>query len=116
MPIVSFNTDALFQELAPPVPVKAPIGEPIAETRSKALPGEGASRVGVWECTPGVWRRQIVQAEMCVILSGKAIFEPDDGEPVAVESGSTHYFPPNSRGVWRIVETTRKIFITFDEG
>jgi len=116
MPIVSFNTEDLFRELPAPVPVKEPIGEPVAETRSKSIPGESASRVGVWECTPGVWRRQIVQAEMCVILSGKAIFEPDNGKPVTVEAGSTHYFPPNSLGVWRILETTRKIFIVFNEG
>ncbi len=115
MPIVSFVTDDLFRDLPAPVPVKAPMGAPVSETRSRALPGQGGSRVGVWECTPGVWRRQIVQAEMCVILSGKAVFEPDEGEPVAVEAGTTHYFPPNSLGVWRILETTRKIFITFDE-
>ncbi len=116
MPIVSFNNDDAFAALPAPIPVKEPIGEPVAETRSVATQGQGASRVGVWECTPGVWRRQIVQAEMCVILSGKAVFEPDGGEPVSVEAGTTHYFPPNSLGIWRILETTRKIFITFNEG
>lgn len=114
MPILSFRAEDLFADLPPPIPVKVPIGDVIAETRSQSLTGEGA-RVGVWECTPGVWRRQVTQAEMCVIVSGRAVFEPTEGEPIAIEPGSTHYFPPNSLGVWRILETTRKIFVVFDE-
>lgn len=115
MPILCLKADEMLAELPPPVPVKFPIGSPVAETRSRATAGEGASRFGVWECSPGVWRRQVVQAEMCMILSGRALFEPDEGEPVSIEAGGAYYFPANSVGVWRIVETVRKTFVTFDE-
>jgi uncharacterized cupin superfamily protein len=115
MPIISFKSDALWDQLPDPVPVKAPIGVPVAETRALSFAGAAKTRTGVWECTPGVWRRQIVQAELCTILSGRAVFEPDDGESLTVEAGDTHYFSAGSLGVWRIEETMRKVYIVFDE-
>jgi uncharacterized cupin superfamily protein len=44
------------------------------------------------------------------------VFEPDDGEPMHIKAGDVIYFPENSGGVWDVRETSRKIFILFDEG
>ncbi len=115
MPIISFQPANLLENLPEPTPVKVPIGEPVAETRTTSFQGEAASRAGVWECSPGVWRRQILQAEFCTFLEGEAVFEPDEGEPVRIKAGDAVYFPANSGGIWRIEKTLRKVFIVFDE-
>ncbi|MGY9058689.1 MAG: cupin domain-containing protein, partial [Candidatus Puniceispirillales bacterium] len=40
-------------------------------------------------------------------------FTPDDGEPINIEAGDVVYFPANSTGVWEIIETTRKSYLTY---
>lgn len=115
MSIIALNPADLLPNLPAPVPVKEPLGPVVAETRSQSFPGNAATRAGAWQCTPGDWRRQILQAEFCTILEGRAVFEPDVGEPVTLTAGQSFYFPANSTGVWRIEETLKKVFILFDE-
>ena len=97
-------------------PVPVPLGQPVSQVRSAAIPGVGASHHGVWHCTPGTWRRQVTQAEFCYFLSGEAIFRPDGGEPIHICGGQAAYFPPESLGTWEILRESEKIFIVFDEG
>lgn len=96
-------------------PVPQPLGAPVSLVRSAAIAGAGESRHGVWHCTPGIWRRQVVQAEFCYFLSGEAIFRPDSGEPIYICGGQAAYFPPESKGVWEILCDSEKIFNVFDE-
>ncbi|WP_374593549.1 cupin domain-containing protein [Sphingosinicella sp.] len=97
------------------IPVAEPLCEPVSQVRSVSIPGAGASQHGVWHCTPGIWRRQVVQAEFCHFLSGEAIFRPDKGEPVHITEGAAVYFPPKSSGTWEILRDSQKIFIVFEE-
>lgn len=115
MPIQKFAAAEMFEKLPAPVPVPVPLGEPVAETRSLSLSGAASSRSGVWECSPGVWRRQILQAEFCTFVEGRAMFEPDEGEPITIQAGDSIYFPANTAGVWRVETTARKTFVVFDE-
>lgn len=115
MPIVSFRPDELLQVLPDAVPVKVPLGEPVAATRSTSFNGAAASRAGVWECSPGDWRRQVMQAEFCTFLEGEAVFEPDAGEPLTIRAGDAVYFPAGTGGIWRIRKTLKKAFVVFDE-
>lgn len=109
-----FRPDALLAGAAP-APVAQPLGEPVSEVRSTSIPGVGGSQHGVWHCTPGLWRRQVMQAEFCYFLSGEAIFRPDDGEHIHITAGAAVYFPPESRGTWDILSDSRKVFIVFEE-
>ncbi|PZQ24654.1 MAG: cupin [Sphingopyxis macrogoltabida] len=109
-----FRPHELFA-VAATAPVPEPLGEPVSQVRSAAIDGAGTSRHGVWRCSPGRWRRQVVQAEFCYFLSGEAIFRPDRGDPVHISGGEAAYFPPESRGTWEILRESEKIFIVFDE-
>jgi len=117
MPSTQFNIDALFAEAGPAKPVPVPVGEVVSMVTSisRSSMARPANRLGVWECTPGIWRRQVVQAEFCHFLSGRAIFRPDDGDPITIGAGDVVHFPENSTGVWEIIETCRKVFFVFDE-
>lgn len=97
-------------------PVSVPIGEPIAHLKCfEAVElTEKQVEAGVWECSPGVWRRQVRQAELCHFVAGHAFFTPEDGAKIEIKAGDAVFFPPNSRGVWDVRETIRKTYVTFN--
>ena len=64
-------------------PAKLPIGDVVAQSRlgqDVTLEASSAS-VGVWECSPGVFRRHIMNREFSHVVAGWCIFTPDGGEP-----------------------------------
>ena len=108
------RADDLLQVAQPAAPVPQPVGEPVSLVRSASHAGV-SSRHGAWECSPGTWRRQVVQAEFCHFLEGEAIFTPDTGEAIHLRAGESAYFPENSTGVWNILTHSKKVFIVFNE-
>ncbi|WP_395021130.1 cupin domain-containing protein [Dongia sp.] len=92
-------------------PVKEPFGEVIARLRGKAGTREGEPDCGIWECSPGRWRRQVKEAEFTHILAGRCTFTADDGQRIEIAAGDTLYFPAMSMGIWDIQETVRKVYI-----
>ena len=75
------------------------------------LAGAGNSNTGLWECTPGRFERQLPNAEVMHILSGRCSFTPTGGEPLVIRAGDTLFFPAHTTGVWHIEETLRKVFV-----
>lgn len=107
--------DAVRAVLSDVGPVSVPLGYPVARLKcleAVSLP-EKQVEAGVWECTPGVWRRQVTQAELCHFVAGRCTFTPDAGQPIEIRAGDAVFFPPNSRGVWNVKETVRKTYLTF---
>jgi len=98
-----------------PTPVGAPVGEPVANARlagEQRLPGV-AAETGIWECTPGSFRRGVKEAEYSFIICGEGSFTPDGGEPLEFRAGDTLCFPPDSQGTWEIRRTVRKSYVIF---
>ncbi|MGF6483787.1 cupin domain-containing protein [Paraburkholderia sp. JPY419] len=93
--------------------VGIPLSDPACELRGikKVIPGREAIDTGVWECTPGRFRRQITEGEVMHILAGRATFTPDDDHPIAIETGDTVFLSPNTVGIWDIQETVRKVYV-----
>ena len=115
MTIIKLNTASA--ELSAPTPVPVPVGLPVPAvcTVSHASKANARTRTGVWECSPGRFRRQVLQAEFSHFLEGECSFTPDGGETIEIRPGDALFFPANSLGVWDIRSTTRKVFIVFDE-
>ncbi|MNF39516.1 hypothetical protein D3C81_1706380 [compost metagenome] len=98
---------------APAAPVGAPLGQPVALARTalhQELPGQGAS-VGIWECTPGRFRRQVAQAEYSYFICGGGSFTPDGGESIEFGAGDAIYFAADTQGTWDIRQTVRKTYL-----
>src|SRR5437016_7010611 len=97
-------------------PVSVPIGVPIAHLKcfEAVMLKDKQVEAGVWECSPGLWRRQVLQAELCHFVSGHAFFTPEEGDKLEIKAGDAVFFPPNSRGVWDVRETVRKSYVTFN--
>ncbi|RWU25425.1 cupin [Pseudomonas alkylphenolica] len=110
MSITQFkNTDTV--ELQESNPVAVPLGEPVSIASVTAVERSDGVETGIWECTPGRWRRQIVQQEFCHFIKGRCTFTPDGGEPMTIEAGDAILLPANSIGVWDIKETVRKTYV-----
>lgn len=107
--------NALNSPLGAPTPARLPIGEPVAQAataQDQSNEAVGAS-MGVWESSPGVFRRHLKNREFSHIVSGWCIFTPDGGEPVELRAGDAVLFPENCEGVWDIRETFRKTYVLF---
>lgn len=112
---VLLRKDELVAKLGDATPVAAPLGELLSATRvARAYGQPGETSSGLWECSPGRWRRQLVQAEFCHFFEGELVFEPDAGEPIHIKAGDAVFFPANSHGVWDIRQTARKFYVLFN--
>lgn len=107
--------NAAGSALGEATPAKLPIGDLVAHSRlgQDKTVEESAASVGIWECSPGVFRRHIMNREFSHIISGWCIFTPDGGEPVELRAGDAVFFPANSAGVWDIREQLRKTYVIF---
>jgi uncharacterized cupin superfamily protein len=96
-------------------PAVKPEGLPIAEKRGLWFPAHGRGiAMGMWECSPGRWRREVMLAEYAYFISGRGCFVPDGGVPFDIRPGDAIFFPMNTTGTWEITETIRKSFVMFD--
>ncbi len=91
------------------------IGEPVCHLKGlQIIEHKNGSEGGIWECTPGKFIREIMQAELTTFLQGHAIFHPENGAPIEIKAGDVIYFPENSKGTWEIIETVRKAYLCFN--
>ncbi|MEM7361060.1 MAG: cupin domain-containing protein [Pseudomonadota bacterium] len=95
-------------------PVELPISEQISTLRGLVVnEHEDGSEAGIWECSPGIWTRQVMDAEISSFVAGHALFHPDGGDTIEIKAGDSVYFDENSKGTWEVLETTRKVYLTF---
>ncbi len=95
-------------------PVELPISEQVSQLRGIIInEHEDGSEAGIWECTPGTWTRQVMDAEISTFVRGHALFHPENGETIDILAGDTVYFDENSKGNWEVLETVRKAYLTF---
>ena len=92
-------------------PVAVPLSEPVAINSTHDVEHADGVAAGIWECTPGRWRRQIAQQEFCHFIAGRCTVTPDGGEPLQIEAGDALMLPANCTGIWDVTETVRKTFV-----
>lgn len=100
-------------------------GEPLPERRVEGNPrfktweieqtADGRVSAGVWEATPGAYRAIKGDTwEFCSILSGVSELIEDGKPAVRVQAGDTFVMKPGFEGTWRVIETTRKLWVSQD--
>lgn len=102
-------------QLGVPAPAKLPVGELIAQqsTAQDQTSESIAASIGVWESSPGKFKRHVANREFSHIVKGWCIFTPEGGEPVELHAGDAVLFPANCEGVWDIKEDFRKTYCIF---
>lgn len=103
--------DTAHIELPEAKMVVEPIGEPISAAATLVVESSDKLLAGVWECSPGKWRRQVLAREFSHIIEGHCFFIPDNGQPVELKAGDAVLFPANCHGVWDIRQAVRKSFV-----
>jgi uncharacterized cupin superfamily protein len=91
-------------------------GEPVRLSLKEAFaaPDERIN-TGVWEATPGQFRRAVMDAEFCHFIAGHATFVSDAGQRFEFRAGDAAYFPPRTLGTWTIHETLRKTYVVWKD-
>ncbi|WP_043228505.1 cupin domain-containing protein [Pseudomonas sp. CF161] len=66
---------------------------------------------GVFECTPGSYRRSVKEAEVMHFLQGAGSFTPDGEKALEFGVGDTFFFEANTQGTWIISDVMRKLYV-----
>lgn len=73
---------------------------------------DGTLSIGIWECTPGRFTADRTQSsETCHIISGRVEMRHPDGATEQLGPGDLLVLPLGWKGEWRILETTRKLYV-----
>lgn len=96
-----------------PAPDRLISGNPQLKTWAQDEAHGALVHTGVWEATPGVTHSiKGTTFEFCHILSGVVELTPEGGEPVTYKAGDSFVMKPGFVGVWKTIETVRKIYVT----
>ena len=88
-------------------------GDPLLKTWAQDAAHGDTVHTGVWEATPGVTRSiKGAPFEFCHILSGVVEIIPAGGDPAIYRAGDSFVMKPGFVGVWKTIETVRKIYVT----
>lgn len=80
-------------------------------TKTKSTMTNDGINIGIWECAPGTFKRQVMEREFSHFIYGKGRFTTENGDVFEFAGGDAIYFPANTRGTWMITEPLRKSFI-----
>ncbi|SCX81331.1 cupin domain-containing protein [Microvirga guangxiensis] len=90
-------------------------GNPRFKTWDIETSPDGRVSAGVWEASPGAYRSIKGNTwEFCSILSGVSELTEDGKPTVRLQAGDTFVMKPGFEGTWRVIETTRKLWVTQD--
>lgn len=101
--------EAARPELSAPAPEKLVKGDP--HFTSWDVEEHGTTYAGVWEATPGAWRVSYDEWEYCYIHSGHSVLTEEGGAAHHLRAGDRFVIRPGFRGVWEVIETTRKDYV-----
>lgn len=108
--IFSPKTNDIDIEIGAPKPERVIAGAPVFKTWNLEEQA-GGLYAGIWESTPGAWRIVYDEWEYCRILFGVSIVTEDGGAPIKLETGASLIIRPGFKGIWEVVETTRKEYV-----
>lgn len=110
--IKTIDTNPSFEpDVSGPLPERHILGNPVFSTWLQDSAKDNMS-VGVWEATEGEYKSIKGEAyEFCHIISGIVEITPDGGETVRYSAGDNFVLKPGFVGVWKTIETVRKIFV-----
>lgn len=69
---------------------------------------------GVWASEEGEWQVAFTEEEYCRIIDGVSVITAIDGESFTVKAGDEFVIPAGFKGTWKVVEPTRKRFVSYE--
>lgn len=88
-------------------------GNPLLKTWAQDSDKDGRINTGVFEATPGETHSIKGETyEFCHIVHGVIELTEKGKEPVIYRAGDSFVLKPGFVGVWKTIETVRKIYVT----
>jgi uncharacterized cupin superfamily protein len=111
--LIPIDTDPKFTPKdGLPLPERLISGSPKFKTWSQDESRGEMIKSGVWEATPGeTYSIKGTTFEFCHILSGLIEIEETGGETFTFRAGDSFVMKPGFVGIWRTIETVRKIYV-----
>jgi uncharacterized protein len=111
--LITIDTDPDFApKEALPAAERLISGNPSYKTWAQDASKGEKVLTGVWEATPGEqYSIKGTTYEFCHIISGLVEIEEKDGETKTYRAGDSFVMKPGFVGVWRTLETVRKIYV-----
>lgn len=99
-----------------PLPERLIAGDPSYLTWALDLSREtaphGAVRTGIWQATPGETLSIKGETfEFCHLLEGRIELTEEGQPPQTFAAGQSFVMKPGFRGIWKTIETVRKIYV-----
>lgn len=115
--LISIDTTPAFTpKQSLPLPERLISGAPSFKTWAQDASKSEKVLAGVWEATPGVTHSVKGSTyEFCHIISGVIEIEEKDGETKTYRAGDSFVMKPGFVGVWRTIETVRKIYVVVND-
>ena len=110
------TTDLGPGEIEHPTAPRLISGAPVLTSWNQVSAFGGKVDIGVWQATPGE-QRSVKDGicEYCHILEGVVELIAEDGSSQTFRAGDSFVMQPGFRGVWRTIETVRKIYVIIAE-
>lgn len=80
----------------------------IEKPAKEKLQKMGVSNWPIWEKEVSEFPWYYSEKETCLILKGKVVVTPEEGDPVEIKEGDLVEFPQGLRCTWKIVKDIRK--------
>ncbi|MGO4801616.1 cupin domain-containing protein [Pseudomonas sp. W22_MBD1_FP4] len=111
MKVQKLSDPSRLPDLAPWGEVGLPGSPVVSLSGVKVEIGGESVDAGVFECTPGRYRRSVKEAEVMHFLTGAGSFTPDGEETLEFGVGDTFFFEADTYGTWSISQTMRKLYV-----
>jgi len=99
-----------------PLPERLISGSPAFRTWAQDASRGGTVLTGVWEATPGETHSiKGTTFEFCHVLSGLIEIEETGGATQTFRAGDSFVMKPGFVGIWRTIETVRKIYVVVQD-
>ena len=111
--LISIDTNPTFTpKESSPLPERLISGAPSFKSWPQDASKGEKVLTGIWEATPGVTHSiKGATYEFCHIISGVIEIEEKGGETKTYRAGDSFVMKPGFVGVWRTIETVRKIYV-----
>lgn len=115
--LIAIDTNPGFApKEALPAPERLISGAPEFKTWALDEAKGGKVLAGIWQATPGETHSiKGTTYEFCHILSGLVEIEETGGETRTFRAGDSFVMKPGFVGVWRTIETVRKIYVCVND-
>ncbi|MBO9099518.1 cupin domain-containing protein [Rhizobium sp. VS19-DR104.2] len=88
-------------------------GDPSFKTWPQDASRDDSVLTGLWEATPGETHSiKGTTYEFCHLITGVVEIVEKDGETYTYRAGDSFVMKPGFVGIWRTIETVRKIYVT----